>query len=566
MTPDKIIEYHRDIALWEGLISRKFRSYCRDNGISNNGLLDLLGFWFFHDLSNIIDGCNHYFFSNDLENPEEDFYEEEKEDYYFYEDGYSDSIGSVNEEELRSKYADYCDFCEKRLFSHHSPKREQTPDSAQRDIEDWEEYFNKATVNEKILSYVIKSFSPFEIICYTNDYDEVCYDLHDEYYIEPEELLSFCDREKKQKLLFNAIISLIFNAILTETYTKSVNRHEYSQLLYKSLVNRIEGEYLDPYDLFVLLKDLEPEVCKSFLLGFGLNRDDTGAIIAHIKSNEDGKVVDHIIKQREKGFLKTDSKLIEFCFEFISAQKEDKFIDWFMRFHIKSDELQELNAGLWHYISEKQLFSQEILTSLKESIYPKFSFTSSDIPEWVKKDNTPVPISWANGRFIRGSMKYVLKDKLIDVLIKKWVDNNETEDEVKRKLNYFFNDGPISEMPQNPDTYKIGWSKPPKPQLIYLLIRMLYNDKWNITADKIVKINETTKRIEINDDNLKDLPKMKGFGILPIVNDVFDTEAKGFTQKKVAERLDHYDTIIDLVEDILECAKDEYKILKQIKP
>ncbi len=539
MAPDEIIKYHSNIALWEGLISKKFLSYCKDKGISKHGVLYLLGNCLHDDLSDVIYAYDYHNSSyNATDNSEDDFYDDNRRFF--------------SKEKIESIYADYCNFCEERLKRFYSSEFEQTTNLAQ-GTEEWGEYFKQATINGKILSYVIKSYSPLDIIFIDHSYDD--------YYIEPEELLSFCAKEKRQKLLFNAIVSLIYNAIFTDTETKSANPHEYSQLLYKGLANRIEGEYLDPYDLSMLLKDLGPDVCKPLLLGFGLDLDDTGAIIAYIKSNNDEKVVDQIIKQREKGLLKVDSKLIEYSFEFISAQKEDKFIDWFKRFSLKSDELQEQIAGFWHFISKNQLFSQEILTSLKESINPTFNYTSSNVPEWVKKDNLVILNSSANRRFISGSMKYVIKDKLIDVLIKKWVDNDEPEEEIKKKLNYFFSDGPISksEMPQNPDNYEIAWSKPPKPQLIYLLIRMLYNDKWNITADDVVKKNEITKRIEINEENLKDLPKQKGFGIMPIVNEVFETEAKGFSQEKVAKRLNHFDTIKSLVEDILECAQDKYK-------
>lgn len=539
MAPDEIIKYHRNIALWEGLISKKFLSYCKDKGICKHGVLDLLGNCLYDDLSDVIYAYDYHNSSNNATDDSED-------DFY-----YDDSRQFFSKEKIESIYADYCNFCEERLKRFYSPESEQTTDLVHRGAEDWGEYFNKATINEKILSYVIESYSPLDIIFIDYSYDD--------YYIEPEELLSFCDKEKRQKLLFNAIVSLIYNAILTDKETKSANCHEYSQLLYKGLVNRIEGEYLDPYDLSMLLKDLGPDVCKPLLLGFGLDLDDTGAVIAYIKSNNDEKVVDQIIKQREKGLLKADSKLIEFSSEFISAQKEGKFIDWFKRFSLKGDELQELNAGLWHFISKNQLFSQEILTSLKESIYPTFSFTASNVPEWAKKGNLIAPKSSANGRFISGSMEYVNKDKLIDVLIKKWIDNDEPEEEIKKKLNYFFNDGPISrsEMPQNPDEYEISWSKRPKPQLIYLLIRMLYNDKWNFDPEKAVKKDKDTGRIVIDDKLInKELPKIKGFPIKPIVDKVFKTDIRDFPQKSII-RQEYLQVLRDLVKDILECAKDD---------
>lgn len=232
--------------------------------------------------------------------------------------------------------------------------------------------------------------------------------------------------------------------------------------------------------------------------------------------------------------------------------------DWFKRFSLKSDELQELNAGFWHFISKNQLFSQEILTSLKESIYPTFNFTASDVPEWVKKDNLIAPQSSANGRFISGSMVYVKKDKLIDVLIKKWIDNDEPEEEIKKKLNYFFNDGPISksEMPQNPDEYEISWSKRPKHQLIFLLIRMLYNDKWDFDPKVAIQEDKNTGRIVIDNSLIKGLPKKRGFRIKPIVDKVFKADIRDFPKESTVQQQE-LQALRDLVKDILECAKDD---------
>ena len=542
MSPDKIIKYHSNIALWEGLISKKFLSYCKeckDKEIRSHGLLDLLGLCYSETLDNVTDSYDYYWFvKNKATNDSDD-------DYY-----YEDDIPFYKEDEVKAIYSEYCDFCEKRLKLFYSPEHGQATTHDHSSTEDWGEYFNNATINNKILADAIKSYSPLDIIFKKYSYDE--------YYIEPEQLLSFCNKEKRQKLLFNALISLIYNAILTDTETKLANQQDYSQILYRSLVQKIDGEYLDPYDLYVLLNDIGPYVCKSILLGFGLNQDDTGTIIAYLKTNEEGKVVDQIIKQREKGLLKADSKLIEFCIEFKTAQNENKFIDWCRRFSFKSDEIQVLNVGLMYLISKNHLFTQDIITSLKDSIYNPGIITA-DVPKWAKGNLTAIKVP-EKGRFISGSTQFVIKQKLINILLDNWVNIDEGREEVERKLNYFFNDGQVFEMPLNPDSYTIKWGKAPKPQLIYILIRMLYNDKWDIDLERIVCLDEKTNLIVFNDNEIRDLPKEKGFPIMPIVNEVFSTEAKGFTQKKVAQQLKHLEPAQKLVKDIFECLKDEYKV------
>lgn len=539
MTPEEIITYHSNIALWEGLISTKFKSYCKDKGIGKHGLLDLLGEHFREDMEDILYGYDFYLSINNPNKAAGD-----SDDYYDDYDYYDDSRRRFIEDEIKSIYSDYCDFCEKRLTWHYFPESKQTAAPDHKDTEDWNDFFNKATINEKILSHAIKSYSPFRII-----YNESTYD---EYYIEPEELLSFCDKEKKLKLLFNALVSIIYNAIITESGL--ANQHEYSQLLYKSLVGKIEGDYHDPYDLYVILKDLGPDVCKSFLWGFGLNKDDAGALIAYLKTNEEGKVIDQIIKNREKGLLKADSKLIELCVEFKTAQKENKFIDWCNRFSLKGDVLQELNAGLMHLTSKNHLFAQDIITSLKDSIYPELSITAANVPKWAKDNLTAIQVP-KKGRFISGSTEFVIKEKLIKTLLDNWIEIDEGREEVERKLYYFFNDGQVSELPHNLETYTIMWRKSPKPQLIYILIRLLYNDNWNIVPEDIVYIDEKTNRIVFDDSQIRELPKGKGSPIMSVVNEVFSTEAKGFIQKKVAENQKHLEPAQRLVRDILECKR-----------
>ena len=233
MTPEEIITYHSNIALWEGLISTKFKSYCKeckDKEIQKHGLLDLLGFCYGEALNNVTDSYDYWFINNKATNDSDD-------DYY-----YEDDRPFYNEDKVKAIYSEYCDFCKKRLKLFYSPELEQVTNQDHSASEDWGEYFNKATINNKILADAIKSYSPLYIIFKKYSYDE--------YYIEPKELLSFCDVEKRQKLLFNALVSIIYNAVLTESGL--ANQHEYSQLLYKSLVGKIEGEYHDPYDLYVL--------------------------------------------------------------------------------------------------------------------------------------------------------------------------------------------------------------------------------------------------------------------------------------------------------------------------
>ena len=65
-------------------------------------------------------------------------------------------------------------------------------------------------------------------------------------------------------------------------------------------------------------------------------------------------------------------------------------------------------------------------------------------------------------------------------------------------------------MPHNPEAYTIEWGKAPKPQLIYILIRLLYNDKWDIVPEKIVYVDEQTNRIVFDDSQISELPKEKG--------------------------------------------------------
>ena len=226
------------------------------------------------------------------------------------------------------------------------------------------------------------------------------------------------------------------------------------------------------------LRRLKSNVCESFFKGFGLNIADYDSLLSYIDTGNDNSIIDEIANLRKNNHLDNDSKLIEFCVDFQQAQAHDRFIDWSKRFALK-DDILPINALLLKRIQEEQLISQDVINSLLNSICLGIDFDTVKLPKKDKEEK-----GFAK-RYISLSMKHVDKEKFIIMLIEKeWVAVENNRDEVKLRLNYFFNDS-SSVLPSDPN-FTVAWNKSPKNQLVCLLIRMLLTRKWNFKPEDVV--------------------------------------------------------------------------------
>ena len=329
------------------------------------------------------------------------------------------------------------------------------------------------------------------------------------------------------------------------------------KLLRDALIDEIGNVYSVSSSLCSALRCLKSNVCESFFKGFGLSIADYDSLLSYIDTGNDNSVIDEIANLRRNNHLVNDSRFVEFCVDFQQAQAQNRFIDWSKRFALKND-IQPINALLLKRIQNEQLISQDVISAILNSICLGIDFDTVKRPKKDKKEK-----GVAN-RYISFSMKHVDKEKFINMLIEKeWVAIESNKNEVKLRLNYFFNDS-SSVMPSDPK-FTVAWNKTPKNQLVCLLIRMLLTRKWNFKPEDVVvrHIDDENGKRQHPGINSKAIDPIDiGKGVWKTVSEVFKVshaEIGTFNSKNYKNPEKHLNKLVELAEDILSCKKSDNK-------
>ena len=445
MTPEesRIIKFHEKMALWCAMNSRVFNDYCMGSSIYKEGINEMCDSFFTRKISHEICLCeDKYLDSNSLFTRSYDGF-----DYIL----------------------DYHNFCKNRLVEE-SDFSFLDDVSTQRKPCEWYDFFDDGVVDNNLFSYLFQEEAPLSIIS-NNLISEIF----------PETVLPFCDELKNHKILFDALISLLFNAILQENDLDM--RAHCCKLLQDELIDKKEHKYSKSSCFYSALIQLNSNICESFFKGFGMSIKEYDSLLSFIDRGNEDDAIHEIANMRKNNLLGNESILIEYCVDFQKAQKLNQYIDWSKRFSFDND-IQSINALLLKWIQKDQLISQDIINSLLNSICPNVDFTAIKLAS--KKRDGDQKNRNKERRFISLSTRFVNKAELIRKLIDNdWVAVNHGRNEVETRLNYFFNDGSSDKLPSDLN-YTIEWHRDPKAQLICLLIRMLYNKKWDFKAEDVV--------------------------------------------------------------------------------
>lgn len=505
----KIISFHGNIALWCAMNRQDFNYFFQNDSSPKCGIDYACRQFFLNEMDEIIDA--------------------------------SDELEECDTDNYIATLSNYYEFCKNRLVEKSYFSR-NVRNIAHRESEEWLDYFETTVIDKYVLLSLLQKQDPLVII---NRWNKT---------VTRDMLLSYCNERKKQRLLLNALVSLLFNVILKGS---ELDRQvKCCKLLRDSLIDKKENQYSASSYLCSAFKRLKSKVCESFFKGFEMNIADYDSLLSYIDMEKDDSAINEIANLRNNDHLVNDSILIEFCANFQQAREQDKYIDWSRRFNF-TNKIQSINALMLRRIQEEQLFSQDIINSLLNSIIPDFNFDAVKLPTKEKiKDEI-------DKRYISHSMRHVEKKKFIDMLIKKeWVAIDCERKEVESRLNYFFNDD-SSDSPNDPE-FTIAWNKTPKNQLVCLLIRMLLTKKWDFEAEQAV-IRQVD---EIDEENGKRLyPGINSTVIDRIntnekvwktVNAVFKVSnaANGTFNYRYEKSIEkNLDKLVELARDILSCKK-----------
>ena len=520
MTPEEsgIIKFHANMALWCAINSHAFNDYCMSLSSTKKGIKDIC-YSFFHSK------MNHEMFICQLK--------------YI----------SPDSQVCRLKYnhdyiTDYYNFCKSRLveeddFSYSDEVLDQ------KKTDEWYDYFDKPAIDQQLFSSL---FNEDPIIVLKDTFPK----------IEQATVLSSCDELKKQQILLDALVSLLFHIILQDNDFE--RQSKCCKLLQDTLIDWNENKYSTSSRLFSTLTHLSPSVCESFFKGFGMNIREYDSLLSYLdRGNEDG-AIHEIATLRNRNMLGNNSVLFEYCVDFQKARIDNIYIDWFRRFTFKSD-IQSINAALLKTIKDEQLMTQDIINTLLSGFcLNKDDFEAIKLPANKKGGNgDPKP---KEKRYITSSMRHVDKERLINMLIDNgWVSVHPDRDEVVRRLNYFFNDK-SSVMPSDPK-FTVTWCKEPKNQLVCLLIRMLLTKTWGFNPEDVVvgQVDDKQKGKRFYPGiNSKVIDPLSNFEkVWEIVNNVFQVSnaAVGTFNSRYKNPSKHLNKLVELAKDILSCRKEK---------
>ena len=510
LNESKIVQFHRNMALWVALNSHGFNDYCIRMDIEMD----------------VNDLCKQ-----------------------LYNDNLRERLSNINDSEV----SEYVAFCKDRLVE----ERESAPNSlynGKRQVNEWSGYYSDGVIEAPLLSHLIQQTKPDDFLIK----NRINYKL--------DIILSYCDRILLQQVLFNALLSLIFSAILSEK--DSLKQTNCCHLLHETLKDKILGDYMDSYNLYILLERLNPDICRSFFNGFGIDKKEHDALTSFIRMGRCDDALREIFNLRNKDKLGLDSKLIEFCVEFQSAQKENNYLDWSRRFSIDKNELQPINTALIFGLKNNQLVSLDVIYDLVSGIYPELDIDKIKRPRKKKpQDDNNVKKNTrynADMLYLPYSTKFVDKDKLIKVLIdKEWVKlpggryRPRPTEELYNRLNYFFRDGLPDEddieMPCKREEFSLMWNKKPKGKFLHLLIRLLYNKNPDANATNVIRKKADGENLAgINDEYVSFLDSKEP--IWPIVEKVFKISSRDCKVRE-GDRPDLIDDLQELANDFFSCKK-----------
>jgi len=515
---NRIIRFHKKIAMWSAMNSQAFDDYCTRLSLTKNGINDVYYSFFKMKIFREMHRCGNGYHTKGFAN---------EKDHKF------DCV------------SDYHNFCTNRLVEE-SDFFLSDDESTKRGTDEWYNFFNDGVINHIVLSSLCQDEDPLDILSKEIDQE-----------IKPATVLSFCDDSKKQIILFDALVSLLFNAILQEKEPDV--RTDCCKLLQDVLIDNTESEfkYSRALSLYSALAQLGSDVCEYFFRGFGISIEKYDLLLSFIDKGEEDGAIHEIVKLRNKKFLGSDSILIEHCFDFKKAQVLNQYIDWFGRNSFKS-HIQSINAFLLNRIKEEHILSQGVIKSLMTNICLDFNFEAVKLTTKEKNGGNTKPQVEVT-RYISFSMRHVDKDRFINMLIDKgYVSADPNREEVEKRLNYFFMDS-SSVKPSDPK-FTVTWTKAPKNQLVCLLIRMLLTKTWDFQPEQVVVRNVEDgkgKRIYpgINSTIIDNLSNSEI--IWEIVNSVFcvSNAAIGTFNCRYKSPQKHLDKLVELAKDILNCKK-----------
>lgn len=524
----RIIKHYVNMVMWCALNSHNFDDYCKAISPINWG---------------INNACNWFYMFSMAEELDE---MDETEDSLT-------KVTSINAKTFN--YTNYSEFCKNRLIEEKDlPSKDF--DSETREEDDLYDYIDNPIIDQELLSYLFLHYEPLEILNYLN------------IAIEQKTILSYCDEITKQRLLFNALLSLIYNAILTE---RNPDKQEsICRLLNTTLADRVKGDYLSASAICSILKQIDQNTCRSFFKGAGLKITQYDPLLSFIESNNDNDAMKEIIKLRQEEFLCGYSRLIEFCYYFKTAQVNNRFFDWYSRFVIENKKLQSINNILIKDLQEGQMISQDILNSLMNGIFPEINVNSIRRPrkrkqQTLDEESKGKSSTNTNILYLPNSAKNIDKEKLIDILIRnEWIGlplnfhPGRPKQVLYDRLNYFFRDGSHDEdnieMPCKPDEFLLRWNIKPKGKFLHLLIRLLYNQNPDAKASNVIRKKTSGKKLAgINDSYVDFLDSNEP--IWPIVEKIFKVSARDCKIRK-GDRANLVDDLQKLADDFFSCKKE----------
>lgn len=538
MTQKEIINFYGDMALWCGLFSQELNAFFQESIPDSYGIECLYASVFENIVANYISGCKY-----DLK-----------------------TGACVTDEFQDSRVSRYQDFFLNHLFEEQDFLQKEQKSSGRETIE-WSNYLNaKSIYRYELINTLCNEIEPFELIGYLNKYID----------LDTKIVLSFCGENRSQRLLFNTLLTLIFNAISSNNDPdKQAN---YWKLINDNLLGIIGKEYPNSLELFSIFKQLGPGICQSFYRGIGLEISDYDQLLSYVGINNIDKAIDVIHALRSQKKLIESSRLIEFFCVFYKAQTQSKCLDWYRHIFIKDNKLKAINALLISKMQDLQLISQGMLDWLISKIIPDFDIEKVGIPPKKKvtgDDGNQKPNRHDYDRYLPFSAKNVDKEKLINLLIDhRWVAAPEgcDDDELRIRLNYFFDNGEkVKQKPNDIDGFTIRWRESPKGPLLNLLINLLYNGKpeFEVNAKTVLLRPEPgfgeLKCLSfipgINSalfDNLNDLKTP----VWRIVKDVFGFNARDAKIREGKEEtiLANLDMMERLANDFFSCRKKKEQI------
>jgi len=524
---DKIIRFHEKMALLCAMNTHAFNDFCLTVFSSREGFSDrCVDFFLYGLLMDCICLLEKYDDLDDLE---------------------------------ISRYHIFCKnrLVEERDFSHLNNELTRS-----KDVE-WLDFFDGDVFRRDMLLYLAQK----------DDIDDV--DIAKEVIngeIELSAILSYCDELKRHRILFDTLVSLLFNAICKEKELDT--RVDCCRLLKDALIDNKEHDYSKSSFFYSALIQLSSDVREAFFKGFGMSIKEYDSLLSFIDRGKEDDAILEIANMRKNDMLVNDSILIEYCVDFQKAQKSSQYLDWSRRFSFMSN-LRPINALLLKTIQELHLISLETVNSLISSVCPDFDVKRERIPlkrKTKKNEGNNGSHRQDYDRYLPNSVRSnVDKEKLIDLLINhRWVAGPKgcDERELRIRLNYFFDNGEkVEQKPNDIDGYTIRWRETPKGPLLNLLINLLYNRK----PESEVNGSNVILRPEPGFGDLKNLSFTPGvnstlFGNLfnntdspvwEIVRKVFNVSARDGkirtgTEKTVFTNLDK---LQNLANDFFSCRK-----------